>query len=189
MNGHYDVYVVNANGGEPSRLTTNAANDAVPSWSGDGRWVYFSSDRTGSSQVWKVPATGGQPVQITRDGGFGGFESSDSALFYFAKTPGRPTKLWSVSVNGGPETEVFSGLKSWANFTVAAEGIYFRPENPAPVGFYVQFFDFRTREVRTVREVKTRPGSGFAVAPGAAWMLFAAKEFRRGDLVMVENLP
>jgi hypothetical protein len=36
--------------------------------------------------------------------------------------------------------------------------------------------------------VNNRAGTGFAVAPGAHWMLFAVKAFRGGDLVLVENL-
>ncbi len=42
-----DIFVISAAGGEPFRLTSHSANDQVPSWSGDGTWVYFGSARTG----------------------------------------------------------------------------------------------------------------------------------------------
>ena len=64
-------------GGLPRRLTLEASLDAVPSWSGDGRWVYFGSNRAGGLQVWKVPADGGPAIQVTRNGGFAAFESPD----------------------------------------------------------------------------------------------------------------
>jgi Tol biopolymer transport system component len=188
VEGNDDIYVVSARGGQARRLTADPSSDTVPSWSGDGQWIYFSSNRGGSSQVWKLPAAGGRPAQITAGGAFGGFESSDGAFFYYAKTPARPTSLWRVPAWGGEETQIFSGLKSWANFAVSERGIYFRPEDPAPGGFWVQFYDFRTKRVGTIREVNNRAGTGFAVAPGAHWMLFAVKAFRGGDLVLVENL-
>ncbi len=33
----------------------------------DGRWLAFDSDRSGNFDVWKIPAAGGTPVQLTTD--------------------------------------------------------------------------------------------------------------------------
>ena len=68
-----------------SRLTSEPSHEIVPSWSGDGRWIYFASNRTGSGQVWKMPSTGGPAVQVTRQGGFAAFESPDGRFLYYAK--------------------------------------------------------------------------------------------------------
>jgi len=32
------------------------SGDGGPTWSRDGKWIYFSSNRTGKDQVWKIPA-------------------------------------------------------------------------------------------------------------------------------------
>jgi len=54
----------------PMRLTDLAANSSSPSWSPDGRYVYYLSNRTGTSEVWRsdvrdpVPGDGAQ--QVTR---------------------------------------------------------------------------------------------------------------------------
>ncbi len=50
---------------EPVRLTAGEDNAGSAEWSGDGRFVYFLSNRGGSSQVWRV-APGQEPVQVTR---------------------------------------------------------------------------------------------------------------------------
>jgi Tol biopolymer transport system component len=48
-------------------MTTHPANDGNPSWSHDGRWIYFDSARAGQQQVFKIPANGGAAIQVTPD--------------------------------------------------------------------------------------------------------------------------
>ena len=48
----------------PVRLTDLAANSSAAEWSGDGRFIYYLSDRGGSTQVWRS-GTDGEPLQIT----------------------------------------------------------------------------------------------------------------------------
>lgn len=55
-NGQSDLYAISASGGAPSRLTRTAAEDLVPRWSRDGRWIYFSSNRTGNWEAWRTLA-------------------------------------------------------------------------------------------------------------------------------------
>jgi dipeptidyl aminopeptidase/acylaminoacyl peptidase len=50
---------------KPRRLTQHSANDNHARWSSDGSSIYFLSTRAGSSQVWRLPLTGGEAVQIT----------------------------------------------------------------------------------------------------------------------------
>jgi dipeptidyl aminopeptidase/acylaminoacyl peptidase len=37
-----------------------------PRWSSDGRWLYFLSSRSGSAQLWRASAAGGDSTQMTR---------------------------------------------------------------------------------------------------------------------------
>ena len=46
--GQWDIYVVAASGGKPRRLTNQPSFEAIASWSRDGKWIYFCSDRTGA---------------------------------------------------------------------------------------------------------------------------------------------
>ena len=46
------------------RLTDLGANSHSAEWSADGRFIYYLSNRSGSTQVWRL-APGGQPLQIT----------------------------------------------------------------------------------------------------------------------------
>ena len=53
--GQRDIWTVTAAGGPPVAVTDDAAFDWNPVWSPDGRHVYFSSDRGGSMNLWRVP--------------------------------------------------------------------------------------------------------------------------------------
>jgi Tol biopolymer transport system component len=61
-----EVYVISADGGKPERLPGTQSRDGLASWSRDGKWIYFGSNRSGKSQLWKVPVGGGDLVQIDR---------------------------------------------------------------------------------------------------------------------------
>jgi Tol biopolymer transport system component len=56
--------IIAANGGIPAPLTTHPT-DTDPTWSRDGLYLAFTSRRTGSSNLWIVPARGGLAWQLT----------------------------------------------------------------------------------------------------------------------------
>jgi TolB protein len=66
-----DLYVASVSGGEAHRLTDLhfLSWGARPTWSSDGRWIVFTSDHSGSTTLWRVPAEGGHPLPVTRGAG------------------------------------------------------------------------------------------------------------------------
>ena len=60
-----DLWRAPIEGGRVERLTFHPANDTRPVISPDGRWIAFTSDRSGDEQVWRLPWTGGRPEQLT----------------------------------------------------------------------------------------------------------------------------
>ena len=54
IQGQRDIYTIPAEGGTPLAVTADAAIDWNPVWSSDGRHLYFSSNRGGSMNVWRV---------------------------------------------------------------------------------------------------------------------------------------
>jgi dipeptidyl aminopeptidase/acylaminoacyl peptidase len=64
--GRYDIWLADVNGGSPVRLTTHPEDDVGPEWSSDAKWIYFTSTRSGSSQVWRIAPTGGEAEQVTK---------------------------------------------------------------------------------------------------------------------------
>src|SRR3569833_1796842 len=64
--GRFDIYIAKVDGSGGERVTTSAENDSEPAWSPDGRWLYFLSSRSGSSQVWRIALAGGEAEQVTK---------------------------------------------------------------------------------------------------------------------------
>ena len=55
IGGQRDIYTVAAGGGDPVAVTMDPAIDWSPVWSPDGRFIYFSSDRGVSMNLWRIP--------------------------------------------------------------------------------------------------------------------------------------
>ena len=50
-----------------SRLTVGGSLQTDATWSPDGRFIAYTSDRSGNFDIWVQPVAGGDPVQVTRD--------------------------------------------------------------------------------------------------------------------------
>ena len=61
----FDIYSIDIDGGEETRLTFGEGRNDGPDYSPDGVWIYFNSSRTGLMQIWRVPASGGTAERIT----------------------------------------------------------------------------------------------------------------------------
>ncbi|HEY1341661.1 MAG TPA: hypothetical protein VGF59_29320 [Bryobacteraceae bacterium] len=55
---NFDLFRIPASGGEELRLTSNPGYDDGPDYSPDGKWIYFNSNRSGSWDIWRMPADG-----------------------------------------------------------------------------------------------------------------------------------
>ena len=81
-----------------------------------------------NNQVWKLPAAGGEGMQVTRTGGTLAMESADGAYLYYVKTLDSPTSLWRMSTAGTAQAaepvKLLDGV-AWWSFSVLDKGIYY----------------------------------------------------------------
>ena len=64
-----EIYVMNADGSDRTRLTDNDAWDSQPAFSPDGAQIAFASARDGNYEVYLMPADGSNPVNLTHHEG------------------------------------------------------------------------------------------------------------------------
>jgi TolB protein len=70
VDGNLDIHVLDLRTRDVKRLTTNRAIDTEGTWSPDGRTIYFTSDRSGGPQIYRVSVDGGTPERVTFEGGY-----------------------------------------------------------------------------------------------------------------------
>lgn len=63
--GNAEIYVIDAGGGNPQRLTTNSAADLFPCWSPDGTQIAFATNRDGNFEIYAMNADGSHPTRLT----------------------------------------------------------------------------------------------------------------------------
>jgi Tol biopolymer transport system component/DNA-binding winged helix-turn-helix (wHTH) protein len=155
--GHSAIFVMRANGGLLHRLTPEHWDNINASWSHDGKWIFFASNRTGQWQIWKIARQGGEPIQLTRQGGFAAFESADSKSIYYAKTASEPD-IWRMQLDSGQEDPVAPSVhvNQWTGWALSDKGIFFVRENTAehPV---LRFLDVARTRITDIAPLEKQP--------------------------------
>ncbi len=62
----FDLWLVDADGSHPRRLTTGPSNEADPTWTPDGAGIVFSSDRDSRGDLYLLTLATGTTTRLTR---------------------------------------------------------------------------------------------------------------------------
>ncbi len=106
--GNHDIWVLPAEGGAMTQLTTNPTEDRQARWSPDGQEIAFSSRRSGNADLWVMPAEGGPARQLTSDPAADGTAtwSPDGMEIAFGSDRSGNPEIWVVSADGGEPRQV-----------------------------------------------------------------------------------
>lgn len=66
-NEEFDIYTIDVNGGQETKLTSEKGLDDGPDYSVDGKYIYYNSVQTGSMEVWRMDHDGQNKKQLTND--------------------------------------------------------------------------------------------------------------------------
>jgi Tol biopolymer transport system component len=176
-----DINGIKASGGPQNQLTTDPAEADFPTWSADGSWIYFQSKRSGEQQVWRIPAGGGEAIQITGNGGSHPQESPDGKLLYYIKNAG----LWRIPVQGGTETPIVE--QCWPAYEVTDEGVYYAQVDWDESRSVIFFLSFITEETQRIASFNRPLHWGLSVSTDGQSVLYTKIQESEGDLMLVEN--
>lgn len=181
----------------PKPFTPSGRSESAPSWSSDGKFLYFASQRTGQWEIWKRPWLEAAAVQVTHGGGYTSKESADGKWLYFSKLevesifrePVLKSASQSISepeVLVGPPYRVQPG--GWA---LARNEIIFidrATQDHPPV---IRAFNLATKAVRSILSLKElfadRSDIGLSISPDEQWILYSELDRSGSNIMLAEN--
>jgi TolB protein len=66
---NFEIYTSRVDGTDERRLTSHPGADSTPTWSPNGQQIAFTSDRSGSNQLYLISADGGPVTRLPTGGG------------------------------------------------------------------------------------------------------------------------
>jgi len=185
------IWTVDGEGSAPRQLTTGSGDQAAPSWSRDGTWIYYSSLSQGTRNIWRVRTYGGTaPEPVTRTGsGFVAHEFADgTSLLYQPEDSDAPLLLMPLTGAAAPRRLVDCVRK--AAFAPAGPTIVYVPcasgSNPP-----LHALDPVSGKDRLLGTLEHFPQGathvGLAVTPDLKSIVFRGSLRADGDLMLIEN--
>jgi Tol biopolymer transport system component len=109
--GDADIYVANPDGSHRRRLTTAPGDDLAPDWSPDGRWIVFTSKRSGHFELFRIRPDGTSETRLTDNpaGAQMPAWSPDGRQIVFASRRSGAFDLFVINADGSNESQLTSG--------------------------------------------------------------------------------
>jgi hypothetical protein len=195
--GHWRIYVIDADGGPVRPLTVQTGDQNAPSWSRDGHWIYFSADDGHARDIWRMPAAGGPSRRVTTQGsGYLGRESEDGKSVLY-KPDDSDSPLLATPVTGGPSQPIVPCVRAGEAFTIGAHGVYYVACGGGP-NLSVHLLNVvtgRDTVAWTLEGIGSRsPSRGllkgerdFSVSPDGQTILYIRIVEAMSDLMLIEN--
>ncbi|HEV8498466.1 MAG TPA: PDZ domain-containing protein, partial [Gemmatimonadaceae bacterium] len=131
-----DLWTSRIDGSDVRRLTTADGDEQNPVFSPDGKMIAFSANYDGNIDVYVIPSSGGTPKRLTyhpdADIVQGFTPDGKSVLFTSGRSSytNRYTQLYTVSIEGGPETKLPIPNAARASYSPDGKRIAYNPIAP-----------------------------------------------------------
>jgi Tol biopolymer transport system component/DNA-binding winged helix-turn-helix (wHTH) protein len=188
-NGRADIYLMDLQERIPHKLNlTNVEEPSVPSWSRDGKWIYFiAGGGPNGARIYRAAPEGGDATPLSTTSGYGPVESFDGERVFFAIHNGKKALLESASLKPtGTETLVtgMPVLSFVANWAIVRDGVYFFPAESLGT---LSYFDFATKELRPVYDVGRGVFYGLSISADGRYAIYAKIEDVSSDIMLINN--
>lgn len=181
-----DLYTVPFSGGTATRLTEGMAFDTHPRYSPDGKRIVFTSDRSGSENIWVMTLADTSFTQITKstNENFPAAEWTPDGEYIIGSKGRRIPKLWLYHRTGGSGVQLTKGPDNWKTIdpAVSPDGrhIYYSQRtgawnyNAQLPQYQVGVYD---REDGSTRTLTSRYGSAFTpvISPDGKFLVYGSR--------------
>lgn len=190
-----DLYTLPIGGGQASQLTKGIAFDTHPRYSPDGKKILFTSDRSGSENLWWIDLEKKDTMQVTKDHD----QNFPSAAWtpdgnYIVYSKGKlQVQLYLVHKNGGAGTQLISDPPAVKTIdpAVSPDGryIYFS-RRTGPWSYNAQLPQYEIgvydRDDSKTSVITSRYGSGFTpvLSPDGKWLVYGSRFEDKTGLVI-----
>lgn len=122
-----DLWRASTQGGDALRLTTHPGQESQPAVSPDGRWLAFTGQYDGGTEVYLMPTAGGPPRRLTWEGGgmrVWGFSAAGEVIY--TGLDARPgAQLFAVDIRTGQRRQLPVGQASDGALSADGKTLYF----------------------------------------------------------------
>jgi len=168
-------------------VVTNPAEDGRPFWSRDGRWLYFSSNRSGQNEIWRMPMQGGEATQLTKEGGLYGALSHDDQWLYYSSTFAGDIRR--IGSDGSGQSVAVAQNTRFLSLATSAKGLWFvsfpKPGDKDIVVRLVRASDNVTTDAARIDFLPTPVG--MSVSPDEKSLLVTRPDLSGSDLFLVND--
>jgi Tol biopolymer transport system component len=180
--------MIDVDGGAPRRLTAEAGYQVVPTWSHDGRWIYYSWWQADTRDIRRVPADGGGTPERLTHGVAGAFacESADGSSLLF-QPEDADSPLMTMALPSGQARQLIACVENSA-FGVGPRGVYYVPcdQSADPPVYLLDPRTGRNAGLGTLDGLWPRP-PGLSVSPDGNTIVYPWQVLSRADLMLIEN--
>jgi Tol biopolymer transport system component/DNA-binding winged helix-turn-helix (wHTH) protein len=186
VDGRWHIWTIDAEGGPPRQVTNDPGEQNVPTWSRDGRWIYFSVDEGAGRQIWRVRAGGGHPEQITQAGsGYFAREAADGKSLLY-QSGFADLALLTLPLGGGSARQLVDCVQP-GSFEDRPEGTYYVGCGDDPPVHLLERITGHKRLLGTLEKFSSDATAGLSVSPDGKAFLFARPVRTGADLMLIEN--
>lgn len=140
-----DLWIASSSGGSATRLTSHPGVELFGKFSPDGKWIAFTGQYDGDEQVYVIPATGGEPKQLTFypargplaprwgwDNQVYGWSNDGKRIFFRSLRDSWSlpiARLYSVSIDGGPTEPLPMPTAGSGDYSPSGNEIVYSPQS------------------------------------------------------------
>jgi Tol biopolymer transport system component/DNA-binding winged helix-turn-helix (wHTH) protein len=184
QSGYPEIYITDITERFPRKLVSNLVEVMTPSWSHDGKFLYFQSGS--DERIFRCPSGGGDAVSLSSEKGSFPFESFDGEnVYFFSHAYGETLRMVSLKhIGTASEVKGMPRLDDQSHYTIVPKGIYFVPAEDIKS---IRFFDFASGRVHPVLELSKETMNGLSVSPDGRWILYTQVSGENADIKLVEH--